>query len=83
VKHTLHEAPGLYLEALSVIGHCPQPLLVLKRTLLEKAGHSSRALKATDRDILEWKAASLMEKSWFYQESGTLLLDEYIVEMDP
>jgi hypothetical protein len=52
-------------------------------TLLEKAVHGSRALKATDRDILGWKAASLMDKIWFYQESGTLLLDEYVVEMDP
>jgi hypothetical protein len=50
-------------------------------TLLEKAGHSSRALKATDRDTLGWKAASLMDKPWFDQESGTLMLDEYVVQM--
>ena len=51
-------------------------------TLLEKAGHSSRALKATDRDTLGWKAASLMDKPWFDQETGTLMLDEYLLEMD-
>jgi len=51
-------------------------------TLLEKAGHSSRALKATDRDTLGWKAASLMDKPWFDQESGTLMmLDEYELKM--
>jgi hypothetical protein len=54
---------------------------MLKMTLLEKAGHSSRALKATDRDTLGWKAASLMDKSWFDQEADTLLLDEYVLEM--
>jgi hypothetical protein len=51
-------------------------------SLLEKAGHSSRALKATDRDTLGWKAASLMDKPWFDQESGTwMMLDEYVGQM--
>jgi predicted ribosome quality control (RQC) complex YloA/Tae2 family protein len=51
-------------------------------TLLEKAERSSRALKAKDRDTLGWEEATLMDKPWFDQESGTLLLDEYVVEMD-
>jgi predicted ribosome quality control (RQC) complex YloA/Tae2 family protein len=51
-------------------------------TLLEKAGHGSRALKAKDRDTLGWKEATLMDRPWFDQETGTLMLDEYVVEMD-
>src|SRR5918998_2211192 len=51
-------------------------------TLLEKAERSSRALKAKDRDTLGWKEATLMDKPWFDQETGTLLLDEYVLEMD-
>ena len=57
-------------------------MLLLTMTLLEKAERSSRALKAKDRDTLGWKEATLMDKPWFDQESGTLLLDEYVVEMD-
>jgi len=49
-------------------------------TLLEKAGHGSEALKATDRDTLGWKEASLMDRPWFDRESGTLILDEYLLE---
>jgi hypothetical protein len=53
--------------------------------LLEKAEHSSSALalKATGRDTLGWKVASLMDKLWFDQESGILLLDNHAVELDP
>src|SRR5918998_6342530 len=51
-------------------------------TLLEKAERSSRALKAKDRDTLGWKEATLMDRPWFDQDTGTLLLDEYVVEMD-
>jgi len=51
-------------------------------TLLEKAGHGSGALKATDRDTLGWKEATLMDRPWFDQETGTLMLDEYVLEMD-
>jgi uncharacterized membrane protein YccC len=51
-------------------------------TILKKSEHSSRALKAIDRDTLGWKEATLMDQPRFYQETGTLMLDEYIVEMD-
>jgi hypothetical protein len=53
--------------------------------MLEKAEHSSSALalKATGRDTLRWKVASLMDKSWFDRESGTLLLDNHAVELGP
>jgi hypothetical protein len=57
-------------------------VLLLTITLLEKAGHGSRALKATDRDTLGWKEASVMDRPWFDRESGTLILDEYLLEMD-
>jgi hypothetical protein len=59
-----------------------QPVLVITKTLLEKAEHNSSTLKATDRDTLGWEEASLMDKPWFDQEADTLLLDEYVVEMD-
>jgi hypothetical protein len=55
---------------------------MLTITLLEKAGHGSTALKATDRDTLGWKEATLMDRPWFDQETGTLMLDEYVVQMD-
>jgi len=29
-----------------------------------------------------WEEASLMDRPWFDQETGTLLLDEYVVEMN-
>ena len=57
-------------------------MLLLTMTLLEKAERSSRALKAIDRDTLGWKEATLMDRPWFDQESGTLMLDEYVVQMD-
>jgi len=50
--------------------------------LLEKAGHGSRPLQATDRDTLGWKELTSMDRPWFDQETGTLLLDEYVLEMD-
>ena len=43
--------------------------------LLEKAGHRVKAMKATDR-------GTPIDKPWFDQETGTLMLDEYVVEMD-
>src|SRR5215207_9852383 len=51
----------------------PPPVLVLTMTLLRKA---------TDRDTLGWKEATLMDRPWFDQETGTLMLDEYVLEMD-
>jgi hypothetical protein len=59
-----------------------QPVLVITMTLLEKAGHNSSTLKATGRDTLGWKEASLMDKPRFDQEADTLLLDKFVVEMD-
>jgi hypothetical protein len=78
------QAKGLVcaLEHLVPWGTDMQPVLVITKTLLEKAEHNSSTLKATDRDTLGWEEASLMDKPWFDQEADTLLLDEYVVEMD-
>jgi hypothetical protein len=37
--------------------------------------------KATDPPY-GWEEDTSMDRSWFDQESGTLMLDEYVVEMD-
>jgi hypothetical protein len=47
----------------------------------ERAGHGSNALKAADPPT-GWEEATLMDRPWFDQETGTLLLDEYVIEMD-
>jgi len=39
-------------------------------------------LKLTDPPYRWGKRILLMDKPWFDQETGTLLLDEYLVEMD-
>jgi hypothetical protein len=45
---------------------------VLPRTLLRKAADPPG----------RWEEATLMDKPWFDQETGTLLIDEYVLEMD-
>jgi hypothetical protein len=45
---------------------------VLIRSLVRKAGEPPYG----------WEEATLMDRQWFDQETGTLLLDEYVLEMD-
>ena len=50
--------------------------------LLEKARHWSSSLKATDRDTLGWEEATLMDRPWFDQEIDTVMLDEYVLQIN-
>jgi hypothetical protein len=71
----------MFLWALSAKGYCPSLVRVLVRTLLDKAAEPQRVEGNRSRRS-RWKEITLMDRLWFDQETGTLLLDEYVVEMD-
>jgi hypothetical protein len=54
---------------------------VLTRTLLEKAAEL-QSVESNGSRHSRRKEITLMDRPWFDQETGTLLLDEYVVEMD-
>jgi len=55
---------------------------MVAKTMLGKVQLSCRALKATDPPYRWERRLLMMDKPWFDQQTGTLLLDEYVVEMD-
>jgi hypothetical protein len=54
---------------------------VLTRALVEKAAEP-QSIESNGPRYSRRKEITLMDRPWFDQETGTLLLDEYVVEMD-
>jgi hypothetical protein len=56
---------------------------VVAKPLLGKGQLTKLQSVESNRSTIEvGKEATLMDKPWFDQETGTLLLDEYVLEMD-
>src|SRR5215208_4076457 len=55
---------------------------MVTRTLLENTELWLQSVGSNGSRYSRWKEITLMDRPWFDQETGTLLLDEYVVEMD-